>query len=50
MSLVTRLYPHSRDSLRRRQFRALIAALIVGLVCAVVLGVTLYLVYSRPVP
>ena len=45
-----RLFPDPGDSFRRRQFRALIAALVVGLICAAVLAVVLYLLYWKQKP
>ena len=50
MSIENRLFPEPRDSFRRRQFRALKAALIVGLVCAAVLALALYALYSKQKP
>jgi hypothetical protein len=50
MSIDKRLFPDPGDSFRRRQFRALMVAVIVGLVCAAVLGVLLYLMYSKQRP
>jgi uncharacterized membrane protein YoaK (UPF0700 family) len=46
MSIVKRLFPAPEDGFRRRQFRALIAALIVGVICAAVLALVLYLLHS----
>jgi hypothetical protein len=45
MSLAKRLYPRAEDSKRRRQFRALQTAVILGLVCSVLMALMLYGVY-----
>jgi hypothetical protein len=50
MSIENRLFPDPGDSFRRRQFRALKAALLVGLVCAAVLALLLYALYSKQAP
>ena len=49
-SIQRRLFPCPGDSFRRRQFRALKAALIVGLLSAAVMTLVLYLVHSKPLP
>lgn len=49
-SIERRLFPGAGDSLRRRQFRALRAAILFGLVCAGMVAVVLYLVYVQPKP
>jgi len=47
MPIENRLFPAPGDSFRRRQFRALKVAVIVGLACAAVLALLLYLVTKR---
>ena len=47
MSIVKRLFPDPGDSYRRKQFRALVAAVIVGLICAAVLGLLLWAIYAK---
>jgi hypothetical protein len=46
MSIENRLFPAPGDSLRRRQFRALKVAVMVGLICAAVLALSFYAVTS----
>jgi hypothetical protein len=46
-SIESRLFPGGGDSLRRQQFRALRAAVIVGLICAAVLALLFYVVTTR---
>jgi len=48
MSLANRLYPRADQARRRRHFRALQTALIVGLVVSGLLGLLLYMLASRP--
>jgi high-affinity Fe2+/Pb2+ permease len=50
MSIENRLFPDPGDSFQRRQFRALKAALLVGLVCAAVLALVLYALCSKGKP
>jgi hypothetical protein len=50
MSIESRLFPDPGDSLRRRQFRALKTALLVGLVCAAVVALALYALYVKEKP
>ncbi len=50
MSIENRLFPDPGDSFRRRQFRALKVAVIVGVICAVVMALVLYLLYSKQKP
>jgi hypothetical protein len=50
MSIENRLFPDPKDSFRRRQFRALKAALLVGLVCAAVVALVIYGLYSKQKP
>ena len=47
MSIGKRLFPDPGDSFRRKQFRALVAAVIVGLICAAVLGLLLSAIYAK---
>ena len=47
-SIGQRLFPNPGDSLRRRQFRALGLALLLGLVFAAALALVLYLLYQGP--
>jgi hypothetical protein len=47
MSIEHRLFPDPGDSFRRRQFRALRAAVIVGVVFAAVIALLLYLMWSK---
>ena len=47
MNLAKRMFPHARDSHRRKQFRDLQAALALGAVCAALFGLMLYLLYIR---
>ena len=44
MSIEKRLFPKPEDSFRRRQFRAVKAALVVGLLVAAVLVLLLFLI------
>jgi len=50
MSIEKRLFPKPEDSFRRRQFRAVKAAVVVGLLVAAVVVLLLYLMNSRPHP
>jgi hypothetical protein len=50
MSIEKRLFPRSQDGVRGRERRALLAALIVGLICAAVVAVVIYLLYSKQKP
>ena len=50
MSIENRLFPDPGDSFRRRQFRALKTAVVVGLICAAVLALVLYAMYSKQKP
>jgi hypothetical protein len=48
MSIEKKLFPKPEDSFRRRQFRTVKAALIVGLLVAAGLVLLLYLLNSKP--
>jgi hypothetical protein len=47
MSIEKRLFPKPEDSFRRRQFRAVKAAVVVGLLVAAALVLVLFLLNSR---
>ena len=47
-SIERRLFPHPRQALRRRQFRALSLALLFGLIFAAAMALGLYLLYQGP--
>ena len=46
-SIESRIFPGGGDSFRRKQFRALRVAVIVGLICAAVLAVLFYVVTTQ---
>ena len=50
MSIETRLFPHPGDSLKRRQFRALKTAVLVGVICAGIMAAMLYALYLKHTP
>ena len=50
MSLANRLFPRAEDSKRRRQFRTLQLALILGLIVSAVVALCLYLLYYKKFP
>jgi len=50
MSLAKRLFTRAEDSYRRKQFRNLQLAIMLGLACSAIFAVILYLLYARHQP
>jgi hypothetical protein len=50
MSLAKRFFPNAGDAQRRRAFRNLQTALILGLVCGALVGLGLWLLYLSQKP
>jgi hypothetical protein len=50
MSLAKRFFPNAQDTEKRRAFRNLQTALIIGLVCGGLVGIGLWLLYMSQKP